>query len=53
MAIILKLYETTSQTMEKNSSDRYEMELYYDFASYPFGFTEKTPDSGMKLCVNY
>ena len=29
---------------EKNSGGRYEIELYYDFAPYSFGFAERTPD---------
>lgn len=27
---------------EKNSGGRYEIELYYDFAPYSFGFAERT-----------
>lgn len=29
---------------EKNSNGRYEIELYWDFAPYSFGFAERTPD---------
>ena len=29
---------------EKNSNGRYEIEFYWDFAPYSFGFAERTPD---------
>ena len=35
---------------EKNSGGRYEIELYYDFAPYSFGFAERTPDGRNGNC---